>query len=230
MTANGSGGQALRVDAARNRAAIITAATRVYADRGLSVPVEEVADAAGVGIATLYRRFPNRCQLIAAAYDNQVRALATELDSALRDPDPGDGFARPVMTVCAAVADDAGLADVLTFTCPHHPVFDRQRDSAARRVAALVARAQRHGGLRPDFQPHDLTALISAAAAVAALTHHHDHQPWKRFLAYQLETLQTPALATRLPAPGPVTWAVPRVVPGHGHGRTGRSGLSRRDG
>jgi hypothetical protein len=51
---------------ARNRAALVDAARAVMAERGLGAPLDEIARRAGIGNATLYRRFPRRIDLIAA--------------------------------------------------------------------------------------------------------------------------------------------------------------------
>lgn len=83
----------LRADAERNRERILIAAEEVFSERGASVSLEDVAKRAGVGIGTLYRRFPTREALLAAAYSERFvtfaavsRERAAELDplSALR--------------------------------------------------------------------------------------------------------------------------------------------------
>src|SRR5262249_18760694 len=73
----------LRVDAERNRAALLAAAREVFAEQGLEAPLEEVALRAGVGIATLYRRFPNRRQLVAAALVDTFAQYAEAAERAL---------------------------------------------------------------------------------------------------------------------------------------------------
>src|SRR5437763_11048684 len=78
---------ALRVDAARNRTAVVEAARAVFAERGLDVPLEEIAQRAGVGIATLYRRFPTREALIAASFEPLMAAYAQAVAEALQAPD-----------------------------------------------------------------------------------------------------------------------------------------------
>ena len=68
--------QALRADAERNRQRLIAAAREVFAERGLDVPIEDIARHAGVGVATLYRRFPTRADLIAGAFEAKMAAYA----------------------------------------------------------------------------------------------------------------------------------------------------------
>src|SRR5215468_9862116 len=84
--------RALRADAARNREAIVAAARDVFAAHGLEAPLEEIALRAGVGIATLYRRFPTRAELVAAALVDKVTQYAEAAEQALAIPDPWAGF------------------------------------------------------------------------------------------------------------------------------------------
>ena len=73
----------LRADAARNRAAIVAVARDVFAEQGLEAPLETIAARAGVGIATLYRRFPTREKLVAAALTEKVAEYAEAAEQAL---------------------------------------------------------------------------------------------------------------------------------------------------
>ena len=65
----------LRADAEANRQRILGAATAVFSERGLAVPMEEIAAAAGVGVGTLYRRFPDRHHLIEALFEERLAAI-----------------------------------------------------------------------------------------------------------------------------------------------------------
>jgi len=86
-------GRQLRTDAERNRSRIIEAATAAFARRGLDVPLEEVADGAGVGIGTLYRRFAGRDELIGACFERRLAQYAEAAGDALEAPDGWAGFA-----------------------------------------------------------------------------------------------------------------------------------------
>src|SRR5829696_10260972 len=90
------GGQAadrqLRRDAAQNRERIIDAAREVFSEQGLQAPIEEVARRAGVGIATLYRRFPTRPDLITCAFAAKMQDYADATEEALEFADPWKGF------------------------------------------------------------------------------------------------------------------------------------------
>ena len=65
-----------RSDVARNESALLDAAAAVFARSGVDAPVREVAAAAGVGVATLYRHFPQRADLVVAVYRHQIDACA----------------------------------------------------------------------------------------------------------------------------------------------------------
>ncbi len=104
----------LRADAEQNRERIVEAAQALFAERGINVTMEEVARRAGVGIATLHRRFPTRVDLLAGAFEDKMRMFADGAQRALDDPDPWHGFCRFVTTLCAMQSSDLGFNDVLT--------------------------------------------------------------------------------------------------------------------
>jgi AcrR family transcriptional regulator len=83
----------LRRDAQRNRDAILAAARQVFPEQGLEAPLEEIARRAGVGIATLYRRFPTRTELLDAVLAPAVQEHVDAAEQALAMDDPWEGFA-----------------------------------------------------------------------------------------------------------------------------------------
>src|SRR5438445_6413969 len=85
----------LRPDARRNRDQVLAAARDVFVDAGVDAPLDEVARRAGVGIATLYRRFPDRDALVRAVALDVLDRTAQEARRALaEEPDPFNGLAR----------------------------------------------------------------------------------------------------------------------------------------
>src|SRR5437764_11676061 len=97
---------ALRADAERNRQRIIAAAAEMFARHGLDAPMEDIARHAGVGVGTLYRRFPTRADLIAGAFECKMAACADAVSRALADPDPWAGFCGYLESLCAMQAGD----------------------------------------------------------------------------------------------------------------------------
>lgn len=82
----------MRADAVKNRGRILEAAEEVFAADGLSVPVDVVAERAGVGVGTLYRHFPTKEALFEAIVVTRLDALLGSADSAAADVDGGEAF------------------------------------------------------------------------------------------------------------------------------------------
>ncbi|MFJ8043699.1 TetR/AcrR family transcriptional regulator [Kitasatospora sp. NPDC096147] len=76
-----------RADAQRNRQALLDAAAEVFVVAGVDAPIREIATAAGVGVATIYRHFPTRADLVVAVYRHQVEACAEAGPRLLADCD-----------------------------------------------------------------------------------------------------------------------------------------------
>jgi AcrR family transcriptional regulator len=177
----------LRVDAERNRRHIVDAAREVFAERGLDVPLEAIAQRAGVGIATLYRRFPTREDLIAASFEHKMAEYAAAAEEALQAPDAWSGFCGYLERLCAMQAADRGLRDVLTLTFPTAKGLEAQRAQGYTSFVELVQRAQAGGMLRRDFVPEDLALLLMANAGVVQGTREAVPAAWQRFVALMID-------------------------------------------
>jgi AcrR family transcriptional regulator len=156
----------LRADAVRNRTAIVEAARQVFAERGLNAPLDEIAQRAGTGNATLYRRFPTRGELIAAVFAERMAEHLAAVDLALAMPDPWDGFVSYVRAATAMQARDRGIADLVTMDVASAPDIERLRSQAFDGLVELVERAQRAGVLRRDFVTQDVVVLQMANAGL----------------------------------------------------------------
>ncbi len=172
----------LRADAERNRERILAAARDVFAERGLDAPFEAIAQRAGVGQATLYRRFPRREDLIVACFAPKLAEYAAAVEEALAAPDAWTGFCAFFEHVCAMQAADQGVQDVLTTTFPTDHAVEEQRPRAFARFGELVRRAQAEGMLRADFVPEDFVLLLMANAGVVRAMRHAAPDAWRRFV------------------------------------------------
>jgi AcrR family transcriptional regulator len=197
------GRPALRADAERNRRRIITAARQVFAERGLDVPMEDIARRARVGVATLYRRFPTRGDLIAGAFRGKITGYADAVTQALADPDPWAGFCGLIERLCAMQAEDRGFACVLTMTFPMAGEFQAERDRAYHGITQLTRSAQAVGQLRADFVPEDLAMLLMANAGVLDRTADAAPGTWRRFAAYMIQAFSAAGAAPLPPPPTP---------------------------
>jgi AcrR family transcriptional regulator len=177
----------LRVDAERNRQRVVTAACEVFAELGLDVPMEDIAKRAGVGVGTLYRRYPTRADLIAAAFGTKMTAYTEAAHQALANPDPWLGFCGYVEQVCAMQAGDRGFTTVLTMTFPTAKQFEADRASAFADFTTLVARAKDAGKLRADFVTEDMPMFLMANAGVLTATVDAAPEAWRRLVGYLIQ-------------------------------------------
>jgi len=150
----------MRADARRNRDQILLAARDVFAEHGSGVPLEEIARQAGVGIGTLYRRFPDRQSLLRAVALDVLTRVAHEARLAL-DEEP-DAF--QALTRYMHRALDLRIGVVMPALANQIPLEDaemlRARDEASQPVQDMIDGAQADGTLRPDVAFGDIGLLI----------------------------------------------------------------------
>ncbi|MGW2326213.1 TetR/AcrR family transcriptional regulator [Streptomyces sp. NPDC001700] len=183
----------LRSDAERNRERIIAAARTVFGREGLNASMASVAREAGVGIATMFRRFPAKEELVAAVFSDRMDAYADAVAAALDDPDPWHGFVGYIEAACAMQAADYGFADVLTMTFPTAKALEERRDEAYGAMVELIDRAKATGRLREDFDPSDLVLLHMANAGVVNATGDAAPDAWRRVVALMIQSFEAPA-------------------------------------
>jgi AcrR family transcriptional regulator len=179
---------------------VIEAAREVFAERGLDASTNEIARRAGVGVATLFRRFPTRDDLVAAAFADKMSAYADAIDDALANPDPWQGFCAYIERVCQMQADDRGFADVLTMTFPTAKTLEEGRNRGAKALSELLDRAKAAGRLRKDFVHQDVPLILMANAGVVTATRDAAPDAWRRFVGYLIQSFAAGA-AHRLPDP-----------------------------
>jgi AcrR family transcriptional regulator len=199
----GTGGQPLRRDAERNRARILAAARTVFAAEGLGASMASVARQAGVGIATLFRHFAAKEDLIAAVLANRMDAYVEAANQALSEPDPWRGLTGFLDAVCVMQAADSGFADMVTMTFPAATGLEKRRAEAYNAVTELIARAKSAGRLRDDFTPEDLLLLHMAVGGVISGTGVHAPGAWRRVAALLIQAYQAPARGPLPAAPAP---------------------------
>lgn len=190
---DGPAAQPLRSDAERNRERIIAAARTVFARDGLSASMASVAREAGVGIATMFRRFPTKEELVDAVFSDRMGAYAEAVTVALEDPDPWNGFVGYIEAACAMQAADNGFADVLTMTFPTAKILEQRRNEAYQAMLLLIDRAKATGRLREDFDPSDLVLIHMANAGVVNATGGAAPDAWRRVVALFIQSLEAPA-------------------------------------
>ncbi|MGW4551896.1 TetR/AcrR family transcriptional regulator [Streptomyces violaceorubidus] len=180
----------LRADARRNRERVLEAAREVFAAQGVDAPMSAVARRAGVGVATLYRRFPTRSALVTAAFEDQLAVCATAFEEAMADPDPGHGLYTLLEKVCTTLVTDRGFETVFMTGFPEALDYDRERACAEERLAHLVQRARDAGRLREDFASADIPLLLLAVSGLAAQPPETALPAARRLLTYLFQSFQ----------------------------------------
>jgi AcrR family transcriptional regulator len=193
-------GSGLRTDAVRNRERVVAAARRMFIERGLDVPMADIAERAGVGVGTLYRRFPSRDDLIAAIFTSEMRAYADTAEQALSDPDPWQAVAGLLYRVCEWQAEDQGFSDILLTPLPQVPEVERQRDRFYYAISAVVERARTAGEIREDVTADDGVLLLIANAALLAATRDVAPDAWRRPVKLMISAFRA-ANTDPMPAP-----------------------------
>jgi AcrR family transcriptional regulator len=171
----------VRRDAAINRERLVRAAEQVFAERGPAATLDDVANAAAVGPATLYRRFANKDALVQEVLSGFFRHLIDVAVIAEQSP-PEAGLDVFLRTVGVELAAKAGLSAPVWGDLAPEPLVEELR----RRSTELLRRAQRAGAARADVTPDDITAAVWALRGVIQSEHtdpaHHGHELWRRHL------------------------------------------------
>ena len=192
----------LRADAERNRLRIVDAAKTLFAERGVDAPVEDIAAAAGVGIGTFYRRFPDRESLVEAVFESKFERVIEAARDALEIEDPWEAFRTYVLTVARMHARDRGLKDVLL--CSHR---GQERVAGFRAqiqplAAQLLERAKAAGALREDIGAYDIPMIHQAVSAIAEITRDVSPEYFERTLTLLIDGLARQRTSTTaMPAP-----------------------------
>lgn len=163
----------LRADAALRRAQIVQAAARIMVAEGTDVPMERVAREAGVGVGTLYRRFPDRCALLVAVVEAGVQKLVDGMVQARREePTAWDALVRGLsqsVQVRLAMGPHAATRRDLFMQVRDEPTVNALYLQFAQVVEELVVDAQREGNLRPDVGAGDVVQAFSLVRGFSAI-------------------------------------------------------------
>jgi AcrR family transcriptional regulator len=149
----------------RNERRIVAAATRVLADDP-EATMQDVADAAGLGRATVYRHFATREELARAIELTAIAELGEALEEArLEEGDPVEALGRAI----GLVFEVGDRYRVVAREARSGPTPEKRRlaESAFRPIAALLERARAEGALRGDAPPRWVTAAVGALISAA---------------------------------------------------------------
>jgi AcrR family transcriptional regulator len=162
---------ARRADAARNRDRILAAARTAFADPDADVSMAEISRRAGVGMATLYRNFAGRRELLEALYTDEVDALCAAAGEA--DGTPGAVLNAWLRRFFAYFRSKRHVASaLLEHTDGGDPVFDGNRARVFAAGSPLLAAAQETGEVRGDLALDQVLQLVAAVAKIQGDAEH----------------------------------------------------------
>jgi AcrR family transcriptional regulator len=220
---DGASDRPLRRDAERNRQRILAAAAEVLSERGLDATLDEVARAAGVGVGTVYRRFPDKESLIEELFRDRIDAMVRAAEQALTNPDPWQALVSYLEFATSLMAGNIGLRQLLMFSTYGKDRVSYARDRMQPVVRKLVERAQASGDLRPDFDGTDVKMIVFMLASVTEYAAAFQPDMWRRYLTLLIDGLR-PArdTASELPVPALTPEELGAAMCAHGQRRAPR--------
>jgi AcrR family transcriptional regulator len=151
-----------RVDARRNRDRLLAEAASAFAERGIDVPLEEIARRSGVGIGTVYRHFPTRDALIEAVYRREVELLCESADELLADYPAEAALDQWLQRFVDYVAAKRGMAEALKAVVgADSELFAESHRRISDTINRLVDAGVSAGAIRGDIEPFDLLRAVS---------------------------------------------------------------------
>lgn len=193
-------------EADRNDARLMQAAREVFAERGWDAPVSEIARRAGVGMGSIYRRYPSKELLAQRMRIVGMEQLTTQARTALaEEPDPWAAFARFLRDALSAQGSGGPLLPLIGGRLPATDEVVHAADRMRAALDDLVASAHRAGVLRADFTAADIPLLLEHLTARMPVTGERATALHLRYLDLVLAGLRTSAAdpPTALPGPAP---------------------------
>jgi AcrR family transcriptional regulator len=181
----------LRVDAARNAELLIRSAWRAFTEVGPDIPLDEVARRAGVGVATLYRRFPSKDDLLLAVLEwRYAEAVEPVIALALEDDDPWHAM---VECLKAAMVIASTAHGVIKAAREPATLLQGLKSRYFTDLTEIVQRAQAAGAVRDDLSGEDIQMMLFMLISTIRVNGN-----WHRGLGVILDGLR-PTAATPLP-------------------------------
>ncbi len=199
----------LRSDAARNRELILATAAEVFAEHGLDAGYDEIARRAGIGVGTVYRRFPERSELVQALFESRIEEMVAIAEEAASQQDPWDGLTLFLERAIERQVADRGLKEVMVQTMVEGDHLAIGRERMGPLIEGLVSRAQAAGALRPDV---GITDIGMQLMLMSSMTTPEQPELWRRYLALLLDGLRAAAGQQPLPLTPPADEAMHELM------------------
>jgi AcrR family transcriptional regulator len=171
----------LRADAQRNLERILAAACDVFARDGLDASVADVAERAGVGTATIFRRFPTKDDLVAAVLEHELEAFAGRAREAAESDDPGVAVERFMTSMIQSFIEDRCFCEASGSELFQRPRMQELVGDLTGSLDLLLRRAQDAGAIRSDVVAADLGFLVSAVGQAGLRLEASAPGAWRRY-------------------------------------------------
>jgi AcrR family transcriptional regulator len=183
----------LRADAARNLELILVAAEDAFAEKGHDACVADIATRAGVGQATIFRRFETKEDLIAAVFERKIVQLLQAAELAQRKRRAWDGLMGFMAVATELHRRDRGFFESMAEQLMKNDRILHLKNQMKDSLTGLVDRAKAEGDLREDIASEDVFAFCCAAAQAASMGPSQGPRTSKRYLAVITDGLRAPA-------------------------------------
>jgi AcrR family transcriptional regulator len=214
-----------RKDSSRNRALLVAAAREVFAERGLGVTLDDIAERAGLGTGTAYRHFRNKHEIAAEVLADATQQIVSDAEHALSIDDPWLAVVSFFEATARRQAADRGLYQSLA---GQGNVDDKSRiwPQIVSSVTTLFTRAKRAGVIRADASPEDAALIFAMLGVIFDMGGVVSADLWRRYLAILLDGLRATDRPP-LPVPAPAFATLDQVIAAGKHHGASAGGRSR---
>jgi AcrR family transcriptional regulator len=179
----------LRADAQRNLERITASAQALFAERGPRAQMEDIAAHAGVGIGTLYRRFPTKEALITALVRQRFQEFATIAAEAEGIADPYESLATTMRRQAESIEGDAAFQlAMLNIDDFSWDGIEQDKTALNAIISRIIKRAKKAGAVRTDLRVEDFATMM--CGVTATMYFRRDQPSWRRQLEIVLAGLK----------------------------------------
>lgn len=191
----------LRADAQRNRRRILEAAAEVFAEHGLDAGLDQIAEHAGLGVGTVYRRFPDKNVLIDELFEERLAEFVSVAEECAAMEDAWTGLTTFIARGSLLQGRDIGMRELLLGPGLDRKLVLKPKAKLQPLVSSMVERAKASGKLRPDFEVLDVPIAEMMLAHIINISGEDAPDLWKRHYTMVIDGMRAEN-ATPLPVPG----------------------------
>jgi AcrR family transcriptional regulator len=192
--------RAKRSDAQRNRQSILKAAFEVFSELGVDAQMVDVANAAGLGVGTVYRNFESKEVLVNALLLDRLTGAAHVAGKAAEEPDAWNALRELMNGITVRQLENRVLSQFLGGRIAGSPELQKQRDHVYGIIDGIVLRAKDAGQLREDVNISDIRMIMTSIANLSASDSPVAQHLVRRHIGILLDGLR-PVQPSALPSP-----------------------------